>query len=437
MATASSHASDLSRTPLSRAYSNYVLGIIFLVQVLNYLDRNIIGMLVEPIKRELVLSDTALGALTGFAFAGMFAVAGLPLGWLADRANRRNILVASLLVWSIMTAACSTIGSLSSFVLLRMGVGLGEAGGTATTYPIVTDLVPAHRRSFAFGLISFGTTTGLVLGLLVGGFGAHAFGWRGAFLLAGLPGVLVAILIAVTVREPVRGGADAMRAEPNRETLRETIGALLSNRSFVHTIAGGAISTISVAAVIWLPAYFQREFGMGSIEVSVRLAIFQGIGSLVGTIGGGWLCDRLSRRDVRWQPRFAAWTTLLSAPAFAGCFLAPSPTWALIFLAPAFALKFACLGPYYAMLQSLAGPNRRSFSSSLSMFGLIVTGAGIGPLLIGFASDRMIAIDPQHTLRWALCTTLPFIVWGALHFFRVAQRYGEDLHLAKQHQDQP
>lgn len=425
-----------SNTRIGHGYVLYVFCVLLLVTILNYLDRSVISVFVEPIKRDLTLTDTQVGLLTGFAFAAVFAIAGLPLGWLADRGNRKNILAAVVMFWSLMTAACGTAASFPGFFLFRMGVGLGEAGGMVTTYSLVADYVSPARRAFAFGIMSFGSTAGSVCALALGGWAVEALGWRGAFVVVGLPGVLLAILTVITIREPLRGLSDAARTQPSSDSFVKTLKLLLARPSLVHVIAGGSISAVSNGVLSWLPAFFHREFGLGTAEIGLRLAIFQGLGSLLGTVGGGWVSGRLSQhfQDARWQMRFAGWTTLLSAPAFAASFLSPTPIVSMAFLVPAIALKFACLGPYFAMLQNLAGPTRRSTVTALSYFFITLFGSGFGPLLVGASSDALGIHREGHRLLWGLFATLPFVVWGALHFLRSTRRLLDDLRLANDFQ---
>jgi predicted MFS family arabinose efflux permease len=425
--TSNTRSQARSAQQIGRSYVLYAFAVLFFVNILNYLDRSIIAILVEPIKRELALTDTQVGLLTGFAFASVFAIAGVPLGRLADRGNRKNILAAAVFIWGLMTAACGSAASFFAFFLIRMSVGLGEAGGVVTTYSLVADYVPPARRPFAFGLISFGTTMGSVCALALGGWASRALGWRGAFLLAGLPGVLMAALIVLTIREPMRGQSDAVRSEPSKETFWQSVRALWGRSSLFHVIAGGSIAAISNGVLSWLPAFFHRQYGLGPAEIGLHLVFFQGLGSALGTIGGGWLCSRPSGQGARWQMRFAAGTTLLSVPAFAASFLSTSAIWSMAFLIPAFALKFASLGPYSAMIQNLAGATRRSTVAACSYFFVTLLGTGFGPLLVGASSDALSALREPHPLRWALCTTLPFVIWGGFHFLRANQRVLEDL----------
>jgi predicted MFS family arabinose efflux permease len=424
-----------AKAPRRRAtskYSRYVVALLFVVSFASYLDRSVIAIFVEPIKHAMALSDTRLGMLTGFAFAGIFAIAGVPLGWFADRGNRRNILAVAVGIWSLMTAACGTATSYMSLFLFQMGIGLGEAGGIATIFSLVADYVGPARRAFAFGLISAGSTLGVVGALLIGGLAAHALGWRAAFIVVGLPGLILALLVAFTIREPARGSTDHVVMEPNKESLSKTIRELLARPSLIHIIAGGAISGVVNGVLIWLPAFFARVHGMSMVEIGLKLLIFQGIGSLIGTLGGGWICDRLYTRDARWQPWFAGCTMLLAAPAFAVSFLVTDAWVSMIFLVPAFALRFACLGPYYAGLQNVAGPTRRSTAAALSMIVNIIIGTGLGPFLVGASSDALSALHQPDALRWALCATLPFVVWGGLHFLWAARSLRQDIELAHQ-----
>jgi MFS family permease len=383
------------------------------------MDRNIISILIEPIKQDLQLSDTEMGLLTGFSFALLYSVAGLPIGRLADRSNRKNILSAALALWSAMTALCGATNSFLTLFLARAGVGAGEAGGVPTTNSLIADYFKPGQRAAANSWVGLGSTMGAALGLAVGGVVNHYVGWRWALVVAGIPGFILAIVIFLTVAEPQRGLQDGHSTPPPALATGVAIKRLFGNTPLLHLIAGGALGNVGNAIIMWLPAYYSRAFDLSTAEIGLWLTPIQGISAAVGVLGAGWLADRLYARDPRWHPWMVALTELACVPFIIAVLLAPNQWLSFAFLVPAMMLKFAYLGPYYATMQRLAGPQLRATASAMGMFSVSIIGFGLGPVLIGAISDYF--SQSEAGLQKALCMATPILVWAAYHSYRAAR----------------
>lgn len=405
--------------PLSEAAARYALLLLVLVSVLNHLDRNIVSILLEPIKHDLHVSDSAMGLLTGFAFALLYSTVSLPVGLIADRFNRKVILTASLALWSGMTVLCSATTSYLAIFITRAGVGAGEAGGIPATTSLVGDLFRPEKRSSANAWIGLGATFGAAAGLAIGGIVNHYWGWRVAFIAAGAPGLLLALVIALTLREPERGRHDAAMSQARAGSASATFRDLLGNRLLMHLIFGGALGNICNGIITWLPAYYSRSYGISTAELGTWMMAIQATGSLIGVIGAGKLADRLYTRDPRWQAWIIAITTVACAPFLLAVLLVPSLTWSLLLLIPAMAFKFAYLGPYNATLIALAGPRNRATAAAIAMFAVNLIGLGLGPLIVGLLSDHFGHGTPGG-LRIALCALTPILLWSAYHSYKAA-----------------
>lgn len=408
----------------SRAYRGYVLTLLVAVGVVAWVDRNLFAVLLESIKVEFALSDTTLGLLGGVAFGVFYATLGLPVAWLADRYERRTVLAGALALWSAFTAALSLATGAVSLFVTRVAVGIGEAGGSPPSVSLVADYFPRERRAFALGMLYLYIPCGFVVGYLAGGWLAEHVGWRTACLVLGLPGVALALLVRLTLREPPRGHADGQlgAAAP---ALLGTIRFFFSKPALRHIPLGGAAHGAGAfAAAIWLPAYFIRTFEMSSSAAGAWLALAYGLGGGLGVLGGGWLADRIvaQRRDERWYALWPVALLLVSVPATLTLYLAASPPLAVAALLAWAFLGHAFLGPVAALLQNLAGPTRRAVAAAFYVFLVNLVSMGLGPLAVGFLSDTFAAQLGGDALRYALlgivtATTL----LAALHFLLAAR----------------
>ena len=411
----------------SPRYRNYVLFVLFLTYVLNFLDRQLMTILLEPIKAEFGASDTAMGFLTGFAFALFYATLGIPVARLADRWSRRNVIAISITVWSGMTALCGAASSFAQLALFRVGVGVGEAGGTPPSHSLIASYFPPEQRSTALSLHSTGTQFGILIGMLGGAVIAETLGWRMAFVVFGVPGILVGLLLALTVKEPPR-------AELSTGNMRQDVMTVLRIPSFVLIASAGAFTALAGYGLgAWSPSFLIRIHGLTLVEAGLLLGGIGTVGGLIGAISGGVLCDRQCRRDKRWQLWLPALGALGSAPMMLAFLLWPeSHFWeiagikvplAMVFLLLGGILSSLWIGPTYAAIQSIAPDSLRTQASAMFLFAFNLVGLGLGPLVVGIASDLLQQSYGVYGLRYALAVSMSGVVLGSFLFWRASARY--------------
>ena len=423
-------APDDSAFRVSRGYLNYVVAVLWVVMLLRFVDLQIVAVLLESIRREFEVSDTLLGLMTGSAFAIFYGTLGVPIAWLADRYNRRNIIVAAVGLWSAMTALCGLAGSFTSLFIARMGVGVGEAGGQPPAYSLVSDYVPPEKRSSVFAILNSAVPFGVFCGFIIGGWVNLHFGWRAAFMVVGLPGVLIALLIWLTVREPPRGLSDN-RTDVAPVPLGESLSYLWRTRSYRHLVLATTIFTLgAIGSGIWIPSFFVRVHGMANAEVAVWLAFIYGGGGVLGAMLGGYLADRLVARnnDKRWY----AWLSAIAAAAILPfsffVYLWPDPVTALLVHIGTTILMHSWMGPAYGTVQSVAGLPRRAMAAAVNGFAVNLLALGLGPLIVGAASDYFNARFGENSLRYSiLAVVVVCYSWAALHFFLASRTLRQDL----------
>lgn len=397
-------------------YRAYVLGLLMVVYTFNFIDRQILAILAPYIKAEMGFTDSQMGLLGGPAFAVVYSTLALPIAWLADRKSRTMIVATSLGVWSAFTALCGFAGGFWTLFLSRMGVGVGEAGGVAPSYSLVSDYFPKSQRARALAVYSFGVPIGTALGYLFGGILAALIDWRMAFIVVGLAGILLAPLLKFTVKDPVRGGFD--RAEPvegagaivtpHVETKAASFGEvwaiLLKKPSFWFLAFGAACSSVyGYGAAFWLPSFFQRSMGMEGVERAVYIAGIAFIGGTAGIWLGGWLADKLGKGIKKAAyPMVPAIGFIIAVPMF---FLAMNVDnkWLAfcLFLIPQ-ALSLAWLGPVVTAVQHLVPPHMRSTASASFLLINNLVGIGLGIYLLGAVSDYLTPRFGEEALRYSL-----------------------------------
>jgi len=382
------------------AGERYALGLLFLVYTSSFVDRQILNILAEPIKAELRLADWQIGLLAGLAFSLFYAVLGLPLGQLADRptTHRPRLIATCLSVWSLMTMACALPVNFVQLALARLGVGVGEAGCTPAAHALISDLVPPERRAGAMGVYSLAIPVGKLLGLALGGWIAHRFGWRAAFLIVGAPGLLLAVLTWTTLPEPRRRGP---RAAPGRPTSWRVFLEVARIRTFWMTaLAGAFMSFLSLGEAAFLGSFLIRVHHLTVAEAGLALGLALGIGGAIGSWAGGRLADRLARRDLRAYLLAPAAAALLGGAALVAALYLPQVAPALILVTVAAALTSSWYGPSYCVIQGLVALERRATASAANLLIANLVGLGLGPVAVGFLSDLF-----NHGLRiggWAL-----------------------------------
>jgi predicted MFS family arabinose efflux permease len=329
-----------------------------------------------------------------------------------------------------MTAACGLAQSFAMLALTRIGVGCGEAGSSPPSHSIIADLYPPKKRATAMATFALGVNIGILIGFLVGGWMNEFFGWRAAFMVVGLPGLLLAVLVRTTLREPERGHSDGRTAEAAAEppTLRKSFAFMWRRRSLRHIVIGATLNSfVGYGAVAWVPAFLIRSFGMSTGDVGTALALIIGIAGGLGTFFGGYYADRLGQRDVRWNMWLVSACVAAGVPFAFGVYLAPTAAWALVaFVVPA-AVGALYLGPSLALVQGLVPVRMRTVASAILLFILNIIGLGIGPQMVGIVSDALAPSYGQESLRYALLIVGLVNAWAAVHFFLAGRTLPEDL----------
>ena len=412
----------------SPAYRYFVLSVLVLSYVLSFIDRQLMTILLEPIKAEFGASDTAMGFLTGFAFAIFYAVLGIPVARLADRWSRRNVLAISMVIWSAMTAACGMAGSFWQMAVLRVGVGVGEAGGTPPSHSLISSYFPARERSTAMGIYGSGSQIGVLLGMFGGAVIAETMGWRWAFFIFGLPGVLIGLLVFVVVREPPKA------PPPVSTSMMSDVMSLWQTPAFAIISFATAFTALAGYGMgTWFPSFLIRIHGLTLTEAGLTLGIVGTLGALIGAVSGGILCDRLTKIDSRWQLRVPSIGAGLSV-VFLGLFLIwpESQQWrlgeyrvpvAVVFLFFGGIVSSFWIGPTYAAIQTLTPSHLRSQASALLLLLLNLIGMGLGPLVVGALSDLLAPALGAQSIRYAMLISLVTVLIGSTLYWMGGNQY--------------
>lgn len=407
----------------------YALGLLTVVYCFNFIDRQLLAILQESIKADLDLSDSQLGLLTGFAFALFYVTAGIPIARWADRSNRRNIVALALFVWSFMTAVSSVVQNYAQLLLARIGVGVGEAGGSPPSHSIISDMFPPERRATALGIYSTGVNIGILFGFLFGGWLNEFFGWRVAFLVVGIPGVVLALLVRFTLREPVRGISEARRASADMVPTGQVVSLLWRLKTFRHMAFAASLNAFAGYGVAnWTASFMIRSHGMSTGELGTWLALIIGFGGAVGVLGGGMLADRLGARDMRWYLWLPALVGLLALPFAGSVYLADSAYTALMLMAIPAVMSNVYLGSTIAISHRLVGLRMRALASAMLFFVLNIIGLGGGPWVIGVVSDLLNPTYGAESLRMAMLYVIPpIMLWSVTHFYLAARSVRADV----------
>ena len=417
-------------TPASRRYAYYVLFVLVLIFVLNWIDRMVVSILLVPIQQELQLSDTAMGVLSGFGFSLLYTLSTVLIARYSDVHNRRNLLSGAVVIWSLATSFCGMVTGFGQLLLGRAIVGVAEAGGGAPTYSIIADYFPPRRRALAMGIYSSGIYIGIMLSFLLGSLLAARFGWRATFWLLGPPGLLLALMVRFTVKEPLRG-----RFEPQTLRSDESTGTVLSflwsQRAYLAAAGGLTVVAITQGAyAAWVPAFLIKVHGLTLTQVGLQLGLVLGVAGAIGTFAGGGLSDWLSARDPRVRLYFPAIVTFLTTPFFALFCLAGDVHVGLAIYAVGTVISAMHFGPAFGLTQNLARPAMRGLATALVMVTTALTGQGLGPLLTGFLSDVLRPEFGGQSLRYALAIMAGFASLGALFFLYGARYVAGDIERA-------
>lgn len=417
---------------ISPRYANYVLCVLLSVYVVNFIDRQVLSVFIGPIKEEFGVSDTVMGLLVGFAFALFYTIAGIPIARWADRGNRRSIIALGLAVWSAMTAVCGLAQSFTHLLLARIGVGVGEAAGNPPAHSLISDYFPPERRGTALGTYAWGVYVGSALAYLGGGYLRANFDWRIAFFCMGIPGLLLALVVRFTVREPPRGYSEQSSAEAATTTFSETLRHLLGCRSWIHLLGGSSLLSVTGYGVLmWGYEFFGRVHGMSPVDIGLWMALIVGLGGSAGTYLGGSMVDRLSVRNPRWVMLFPAIITLLGVPLAFTFLLASSSGVSLAFFFPYYLLGNVYVPALHTLNQGLAKLRMRATAAAIMLFIVNIVGAGAGPFVVGFLNDFYASQFGDEAIRYSLLTISMVGIVGALFFYLSSRTLAEDLERAR------
>ena len=415
--------------PPSRARARFTLAILFIVYVFNFIDRQVLSILIGPIQSELGVSDTAMGLLSGFAFAIFYTLAGIPIARFSDRGSRRGVIAASLGLWSLMTAATGLAQNFWHLALARIGVGVGEAGGTPPSHSLLSDYFPPERRATALALYANGIYVGAGLAYLLGGWVVTHFDWRAAYLAIGLAGLPLALLVRATVRELPRGLWEKRSgAPPAQPPFREAVRELFAKPSFGWLVAAACCQSIAGYGILtWGAEFLARVHGLSRLEIGGWMGPTILIGGCAGVTFGGWLADRLGARDVRWFLRLPAVVAVAGLPFAVLFLLLPTPIAALAAFAPYYAISNMYVGPLWSTAQNLARPEMRATASALLLFILNLVGLGFGPFAVGALNDLLAPAYGAGAIRWSLLGVVLTGGIASLFYWQGSRHLARDL----------
>jgi predicted MFS family arabinose efflux permease len=441
--------------PYSERYKRLVVLLLMTAYTFNAMDRSIISIVSQPMKLDLKLTDTELGLLSGTAFAVLYAFGGIPIARLAERVSRVNILTVALIVWSSLSALCGAAASFSQLLLIRVGVGVAEAGCSPPAHSLISDYFEPSRRTSALSIYSVGISLGYLLAAVAGGYVAQHWGWRAACAMVGLPGVAIAILIKVLIREPMRGASDFTSAARLRLSLppfsircelRElyAVGkSLLFDRPVLHMVLGVTVGGFAAYGFYaFVPPYFSRTFGLGYATIGIIAGLAGGVAVGMGIVAGGFVADALAKRDARWYALVPAIGGTIALPLYVLAILQADWSAATCLLALAGFFQYASLGPTFGVVQNVAGRRRRATATALLYIFLNVFALGGGPLFTGLVIDGFAQGDFRsvgdtsfavtcpggagipicnatlaHATREGMLVSLLFFGWASIHYF--------------------
>jgi len=411
----------------SKAYRAYVLFILVLVYTFNFIDRQIVGILAIPIKEDLGLTDTQLGLMGGLAFALLYTTLAIPIAMAADRMSRTWIMTGALVVWSGMTAVCGMAQNFWQLFLARVGVGIGEAGGVAPAYSLISDFFPPNQRARALSVYSFGIPIGSALGIVFGGIIATLIDWRFAFIAVGIAGIVLAPIFRATVREPVRGAFDVAATDTRPPSLGEIMRVLMQKPGFWGLSLGASCSSMmGYGLFFWLPSFFVRSYEITLLDASLVYGAILLVGGIAGTWLGGSLADRFGESDRSAYARIPAFAFLATVPFYLVGVLSPTLLVSVLVLIVPTALGLAWLGPVISAVQHLVPPNMRATASAIFLFVNNLIGIGIGTLAIGAISDGLQDRFGDESLRYAILVGTVFYLMAATIFLLTAKRLEKD-----------
>lgn len=405
----------------------WMLLVLFLVATCSYLDRHIVSVLLEPIKKEFGVSDTLLGLLSGFAFAIFYATLGIPVARWADRGNRRTIVTLAVTLWSGFTVLCGYAGSFWQLALARVGVGAGEAGAIPPSQSLIVDYFAPARRASALAIFTSSATAGYLIAFVLGGYLAAHYGWRTTLIVVGAPGLLLALLARFCLDEPrLRPGREPLAAA--QSGIGATVRELFAKPSYRLLLAAAVFyALMAYGSAIFFPSFMVRSLGVSLAEVGLVYGLVSAIGALVGTVGGGFIADRLGQRSPSWYAWLPALGCALALPLYVAAILANSFTTFIALSGVGGTLVGACLPSMFTALHAVCGSSRRALSVAVLTFMMSLIGSGLGPVIAGALSDAFAARAGNESLRWAMLVCTLFLLPCIWCFWRAGQHLPRDL----------
>ena len=427
----------MNQSPPVTWRTHYALFVLASIYVFNYIDRQLMAILIEPVKLEFGISDTGIGLLSGVTFAVFYTVFGFPLGRLSDRVGRKPVIAFSCIAWSLMTMLCGMAGNFLTLLLARIGVAVGEAGGTAPSVAMVSDLYPANRRSTALSFLMLGSSLGAIVGLGLGGWIAQHHGWRYAFLLIGAPGIFLGLLLLLTVRAPKPVTPVSKSVAPDDGWLK-TLVELFRMPSFIWLVlTGGAAAIAGYAIGTWSPSFLIRSHGLNLQQAGFLVGVVGGTGSTIGTLVCGVLTDRMARRDAGWQIGVPLLGTLISIPFALAYFLWPQGTAFYIgsTAVPQAFLFYSAFGffgvwwatPCLSAITHLFPATRLAQATAIFVMSMTLLGVGVGPLFVGMLSDFFVPTLGSESLRYALAGSVSMLVLASVFLALALPRYRQQI----------
>ena len=414
---------------VSTASRRYAMVLLAIVYMFNFIDRQILAILLPAIRDEFQVGDTILGLLAGTAFALFYITLGVPIAQIADRVNRRNLIALAVAVWSGMTALSGFAGNIWHLTLARIGVGIGEAGCSPPAHSIISDLYPPERRSAAMGFYTIGISTGIMVAYMAGGWVVQNIGWREAFFIVGIPGILLAAIVRYTMVEPRRGAVENLQETGEKPTLGDVLGFLSARRSFWHMgIAAGLTAFVGYSVITFMPSFLDRSFDMGRAEVGFWLGIIIGPAVGAGFFGGGYVADRLAVGGRRRSFNFLALTMLLTMVFYFVMYLGQSAAFCLaVFVLPSL-VSNAYLPTVFAQVQGLVPLRMRAVASALTLLIINAIGLALGPFLTGALSDVLEPTLGDESIRYSLLIVCALVLpWAAWHYVLAGRTIDSDL----------
>ncbi len=415
----------------SKNYTRYVLGALTIVYVFNFVDRQILAILAPAIREDLGLTDTQIGALSGLAFGLFYATLGIPIARLADKYSRVNVISISLGIWSLMTALSGMATNFLQLLVARIGVGIGEAGGSPPSHSLIADYFSAESRASALGVFALGVPIGILFGNLAGGWINEFFGWRNAFFLVGIPGIVLALVLKLTVTEPPRGYSEEKETDFSQVPFSEVLRTMWGYRSFRYIALGaGTQAFVGYGSIAWMPSFFVRAHGMGTGEIGTALGLIIGLFGGIATIISGFVGDHFGQKDKKYYMLIPAVAFLAACPTGAAVYMVDSLFFALlIYTVPVFLVNLYT-GPTFGITQTLAPLSMRAAASALLLFIINFIGLVFGPTAVGVISDALqisMAMSDVESLRWSLLSCNLVYLLSFLFYFLASRSLKSDL----------